>query len=1556
MSKKSQSRTGATVERYSPERPYKPRVSPPSVEDKDACAIYASVRKDASPSHEPIELAIPAMQKMLHRAGNVDGEGDGCGLLLDIPRKIWAEEVRSGGHDPSLTLDDAFAVAHVFIERKQDPERVMHDARELLGQGGFRILAERSGVVESPALGPTAREEEPVFWQVAGLVPDAKRRDPILFELLIELEHRLGVHVPSFSATTCVYKVMGTPNVLASYYPDLRDPRFETVGCFGHNRYSTNTWPSFKRVQPFSCLGHNGEINTIEQLRQEARMLAVPITPGSSDSQDLNRTIDTLVSREGLSLAEAMEMIVPPIVAEIRALPADLHSFYMYLHQSMGPFAQGPVALIARHADECVFSADAMGLRPLWQVETEDDFVFSSEPGVVPVAKMVSEPKPLAPGEKVLVEIDRGERRSTRRPHDAMLRIVRDRWLARNGVDAVAAYDRALETGGPLEGEDVPGYSEAGPAEPVKVEDRVLAGFGWQRDDVKLVQQMASNGSEPVGSLGYDGPLAALSPERQNLADYFKETVAVVTNPALDRERELEHFSTRALFGRRPSLDFAGEDTGTVETEFPVILGGHHGLAPLSDKTYRAIARKHHTYLLEDLWEEFRGRASAVDISLLESETTAGAIERIKQEAVKKVRDGAELLILTDRTVYDGERRYLDPHLATSAIDQGLKQFKVDRGEENLRRRCGIVLRSAAIRNVHDVMLALGLGANGVCAYTMVEVICVEDYESDVDNLCAALRKGIEKVISTIGIHEVRGYARQFSSIGIKPELAEIFQCESFASSAKAGSGFTELDADTNERARALAGDDEAAKPAKTFRFYPKVYKAAIATANGSGSYEEYSQKVRDLEKQSPISMRHIIGLKGDRDPVDPAGVEAGVGHHDYPIVISSMSFGSQSEPAFRAYADAAKATNILCMNGEGGEIKDMYGQYRNWRGQQVASGRFGVSAEMLNSSYVAEIKIGQGAKPGEGGHLPGKKVSEKVAAARNAAPGTDLISPSNNHDLYSIEDLAELIDELKTVNPDVRVSVKVPVVPNIGTIGLGIAKAGADIITLSGFEGGTGAARQHALRHVGLPSDIGTRAVHRALMEAGLRNRVEIWADGGYRTGHDIVKLHCLGANRVGFGTLAMVSIGCTICRGCQLDTCHVGIATQIETPQQAEEHGLKKFTPQEVDRAAESCARFFGAMGEEVKEVVASLGYDRAQDLVGRYDLLEQVGAKESIDLAPLITPLEEYLDLEPLDLPVAEEAADARAEAGLVVARPIRMEAKQASAEIAALAPEVCSGRTVISDFPRPTDANDRVLGTELAGAIARSRIFEDGPEPSDEILARLDFNGGSVAGQGLGAFNAYGVAIRVEGGAQDGVGKTMLGGTIAVMKGKGANGRRLNGSVGKSFAYGAQRGKLYVQGSADSRFCIRLSGADVVLGGEPEADIDDSRGCVVDRANAKGFAFEYMTSGRALVLGDIGPWACAGMTGGRVYVRQNAFGIDREAIEQRLGEGAKVELKDLDAEGLIDVDELLSGYCEELRATGQEEQADRMMELAADATSNFLMVSPHKVQADPSISTE
>jgi glutamate synthase (NADPH/NADH) large chain len=1550
--------------RYDPTRLYRPRRPPTTVEDRDACALYARIVKDARPTHRTIETSLAALDKMLHRAGNVDGEGDGCGVQIDIPREIWSEAIRAGGHASRLALDPSFAVLHVFIARgRGDLAATQERAREIMSRVGLRVLAERENVVDSTVLGHQAREEEPVFWQVGGLIEEPR----LCFELTVQLEQALGVHVASCSTDTVVYKVLGAPSALGRYYPDLHDGRAKTAALLGHNRYSTNTWPSFKRVQPFAVLGHNGEINTIARLRQEARMLGVPLTADGSDSQDLSRTVEALVQRDGLSLVEALELVLPPIVNEIKGMPEELRGYYMYLRQAFGPLAQGPVALISRHGDECVFSVDALGLRPLWSLETSDAFVFSSEPGVVPVADLVAEPKPLAPGEKLMVTIDRRKGESRLADHLAMQRLCCRRWRERaesvtgdasgatpRGDDAFA---QAIPTGGPLAGAEIPGYTSAGPSEPVKVEDRVLGGFGWQRDDMKLVQQMAATGAEPIGSLGYDGPLACLAPVRQNLADYFKESVAVVTNPAIDREREVEHFSCRAVLGARPGIERIPDERRTVEIAFPVLLGGHDGLAPLSDTTYREVAREHKTYLLEDLWEEFRGRGKVLDVSCLESEDVRGAIERLKHEATTAVRSGAELLVLSDRTAYEGDRRYLDPHLALAAVDLALREHFTQAGETNLRRRCGLVLRSAAIRNVHDVMVALGLGADCVCPYTMVEVALMDDYRSDISNLATALRKGIEKVISTIGIHEVRGYARLFSCIGVKPELTTIFDTPAYFGSERGGTGFAELDRDADERTRILAGDEDS-KPVKTFHFYPRVYKAAVAAANGSGAYEDYSRRVMELELEQPISLRHILDLSSDREPVPIERATAEVGLHSYPIVISSMSFGSQGEVAYRAYAEAAKRINIIAMNGEGGEIQDLYGKYPLWRGQQVASGRFGVTSEMINSSYLVEIKIGQGAKPGEGGHLPARKVTEKVAAARNATAGTDLISPSNNHDLYSIEDLAELIDELKTANPDVRVSVKVPVVPNIGTIGVGIAKAGADMITLSGFEGGTGAARSHALRHVGLPSDIGTRAVHLALMEAGIRGRVEIWADGGYRHAHDIVKLHCLGANRVGFGTLAMVSLGCTICRGCQLDTCHVGIATQIESEEEAQLKGLKKFTPQEFEQAAESCARFFHAMGEEVRTLTASLGFERAQDLVGRSDLLVQARATHAVDVRELIEPIDEMLDLEPLDLPAPPDEREA---AGLIVARPIRMQAKAASAKLAAMAGDVAPGKLLERDWDleegEPVDADDRVLGTELAGAISRRRIYEGGPPSTGDTLAALSFDGGSVGGQGLGAFNVYGVDIRVEGGAQDGVAKTMYGGKVAVMKGRNRHGTRINGSVGKSFAYGAQRGRLFVQGDADSRFCIRLSGADVVIGGEPSRPLDDSLGCVADRANIKGFAFEYMTAGRAVVLGDPGPWFCAGQTGGRVYLRVNPdWNLDRAALERRKGKGAKIAIAELDAEGVLDVQELLGHYADELRATGQDSEAERIMALAAEPEAHFLMSLPEKEQTDPSISTE
>jgi glutamate synthase (NADPH) large chain len=1555
--------------RYSPTQAYRPRRAPRTVEDQDACALFASISKRAQPAHEPIAGALAALERMLHRAGSVDGEGDGCGLQLDLPRELWAEVLRAAGHASHHALDPRFAVVHAFLPRGGELTETRTRARESMSRTGMRVLAEREGVVDSSALGPHAREEEPIFWQLGGLIDQPR----LCFELAALLEHELDVHVVSCSTSTVVYKVLGSPTALGTYYPDLLDPRTKTAAVLGHNRYSTNTWPTFARVQPFGALGHNGEINTIARLRQEARLLGVPLAAGGSDSQDLNAVIESLVHREGLSLVEALELLLPPIVNEIKGMPADLRGFSMYLRQTLGPFAQGPAALLARAGDECVFCVDALGLRPLWRLETGEHHVFASEPGVVEVAETVADPAPLAPGEKLLVTIDRARGEARLHDHPALQRLCCERWHARTGASSSprsslpgaevagpgAAFAEAIPTGGPLTGPEIPGYTSAGPSEPVKVEDRVLGGFGWQREDMRLVQQMAATGAEPIGSLGYDGPLACLSTQRQNLADYFKESVAVVTNPAIDREREVEHFSCRAVIGARPGLDEIPTRRTTVETAFPILLGGHDGLAPLGDSTYRAVARAHKTFLLEDLWEEFRGRAAVLDVSCLETESTQGAVERLKHEATAAVRGGAELLVLSDRTAYDGDRRYLDSHLALAAVDLALRESLSRDGECNLRRRCGLVLRSGAQRNVHDVMVALGLGADAVCPYTMVEVGLMDDYGSDISNLAMALRKGIEKVISTLGIHELRGYARLFSCIGVKPELTAILQTSAYAASERGGTGFAELDADGDRRRRVLAGSEEA-RTGKTFRFYPKVYKAAVAAAAGNAAYEQYSQKVRQLELEHPISLRHVLDLRSDREPIALERTSAEIGEHSYPLVISSMSFGSQGEVAYRAYAEAAKRINVIAMNGEGGEIQDLYGRYPRWRGQQVASGRFGVTSEMLNSSRLVEIKIGQGAKPGEGGHLPARKVTVRVAAARNATPGTDLISPSNNHDLYSIEDLAQLIDELKAANPEVRVSVKVPVVPNIGTIGVGIAKAGADVITLSGFDGGTGAARSHALRHVGLPSDIGTRAVHLALMEAGIRNRVELWADGGYRHAHDVMKLHCLGANRVGFGTLAMVSLGCTICRGCQLDTCHVGIATQIESAEEAQLKGLRKFTPQEYERASASCARFFEALGEELRALTAELGYERTQDLVGRSDLLVQARALDALDAHELIRPLDEMLDLEPLDLP---QALEGRESAGVTAARPADGTGRVLGT---GLSGGVARGRVVASaqrhadrsthgiamQGARPSSVPSEALRTKslpaAAGASAREELRTVAPAP-------ITVEG--VAGQGLAAFNVEGVDITVVGGAQDGVAKAMYGGRVAVMKGRNRLGRRVNGSVGKSFAYGAQRGRLYVQGDADSRFCIRLSGADVVIGGEPRQPLDDTLGCLADRANLKGFAFEYMTAGRAVVLGDPGPWCCAGQTGGRVYLRVNPdWNLDRAALERRRGKGSKVMLAELDAEGVHDVDELLRGYADALGATGQDAEAQRILTLAPAPERHFLVSVALGGQTDPSVSTE
>ncbi|BAU29646.1 glutamate synthase domain-containing protein 2 [Aneurinibacillus soli] len=1480
-------------------------------EEHDSCGIVAIIEKNGQPHRDNISKIIDALIKMEHRSGFIDGEGDGCGIVGDIPRELWAKKLAAADNSTELAYSSSFAVGHIFIPTTgHDVEDVKAGIRAMFASASLTIELEQASAVNSHVLGKNGRADEPVFWQIACQYTGSNKIENELFELLITIEETYNVHVASLSNHSASYKVMGAANILPEYFQDIQQPEFASSATIGHNRYSTNTLSNFFRVQPFTLLGHNGEINTIRKLENEAEMLGVSLVKGGSDSQNMNRTAESLIHRYGLSLFEAMEMIFPPIINEMKNLRPELQDLYVYYRQTWGHYAQGPAGIVSRYGNECIFSVDALGLRPVWMVESETSLYFSSEQGVIPVYEMVREPKALAPGEKVGVQLNPGQPITVLSHSD-----VQNLILERSGKRADFAGFRTQLS--------FPKIAKAkAPFEILEsVSNQQYAAFGWEREHIQLAEQMSTNGAEPIRSLGHDAPLAAISSARQNLADFIKESVAVVTNPAIDREREIEHFSTRMVLGGRPDLfPQNGTLTASIEVPSPILLEGTEA---------QELADQLNTVSVEQLMEHFGDHEHILPVFFTAGETIPQALERIATSAIQSAQVGARVILLDDSASHQDEQYWIDPHLVISKVDQALKTAPSASG--NLRRQVSLVLRSAAIRNLHDLAISFGLGADAVSPYLLFAAAYAKGNVQAVGNLYNTLTKGLEKVISTIGIHELRGYARLFSSIGLHTEVADVLGIVNFCGSNTAGTSFADLEADSKARYEEFGMDD--ARPAKIFHMWPRVWKSIGEVASGSLPYREFADKLIEQEKENPLSIRHLADFTIEKaeKSVDSATVDTAIGEHSLPFLISSMSFGSQNETAFRAYAEAADQLNMISLNGEGGEIKDMLGKYPRTRGQQVASGRFGVNVELANSTNLLEIKIGQGAKPGEGGHLPGRKVTAKVAAARNATLGSDLISPSNNHDIYSIEDLAQIVTELKTANHQAKVCIKVPIVPNIGTIAVGVAKAGADYITLSGFDGGTGAARVHAIQHVGLPVEIGVKAAHTALIEAGLRDQVELWADGGVKGAHDVAKLILLGANRVGFGTLAMLAVGCTTCRGCHLDTCHVGIATQIESVEEAQEHGLRRFVPRVFDVAVGNLKRLFTSIGEELCAITAELGFDRVQDMVGRADMLVQTRGLTQMDLSAMLTSA-------PFALAEPVEARVLVAPNGEV----IEEEDSYASPN----APINETFTNVLSD--------QRVLGSRYSGA--RVKPYLDGsyvnlPEVS------LTFANGCVPGNGLAAFNAEGVSIRVHGGAQDGVGKTGFGGRVAIMKSPNTRGEFINGSVGKSFCYGAQKGLYIVQGNADARACIRLSGADVIIGGELTQPVNDVAGGIGARANIKGFAFEYMTNGRALVMGDPGPWMCSGMTGGTVYLRiQPELGLDEAAITRRLAKAAKVTIQPLNAKGKEDIAYLLGEYIAELEASGQPEKAADIACLLADASEHFMMLTPVKEQADPSIATE
>jgi glutamate synthase (NADPH) large chain len=1577
------------------------------LDERDACALVASIRKNGEATHGNLKRALAALSIMGHRSGEVNGEGDGCGVLTDIPRLLWAQALEHEGKPGWLAEDRRFFVGHLMIPNTNTDFGTEATVINMLKESGVDLLLERPTPIRPQALGKMARLQAPHLWQVAGLVRNGplENVERILFDLALKIEKETKISVASLSSNIVVYKVRGSIETLYQYYPELRNPDFTTSITIGHARYSTNTATSFERVQPFSLLGHNGEINTIARLREQAQMLGVELVDGGSDSQDLDRLLASLIHHYHFTLAEAMEIAFPPILSEVEKLSPELQAMYKYYRQAFGPFAQGPAGIISRFGDECVFSVDALGLRPLWFGDTEKEYFFSSEKGVYHLDTMRIDPVPLSPGEKMRIRVRRGQAVEVLDYPAIQQRILN---LTMRRFGSIETINRRLALSSVKPGAAQSDFSEASaPAHPssdINLDNR-LSAFGWGREDREWVQELAKNGIDPISSLGYDGPLAALSKERQNISDYFKEAVAVVTNPAIDREREVEHFSTQTLIGARPPL-IPGElkEESTLAFDTPVLLDDPK-YSPKTKEVFEHLAQEPRFITLEKVTRHFyAGQVSSIPTVTLANETTAEALERIAQTAVDTVRNGSRLLILNDADSFLGENGWVDPILVLGVVDRALRQSfventpttsptpiplgdngKIDLGlvasnpQVNLRRQVGVVLRSGAIRNLHDLIMSIGMGADAIVPYLIFAAnlnepsLTLEMQTERVKNTLKALCSGIEKCISTMGIHEARGYGRLFASIGLSNEVAIALGASNYAGSHQGGLKWEDLDADLLLR-RSSYNSAGRGELSRVNHFYPKIWKAAGKLGKHESDWRTYEEHVGNTAKSTPVTIRNILDFQyPEGSNIDPSQVDLGITSHRLPFLIASMSFGSQGEIAYRAYAEAAFRLNMLSINGEGGEIPDLLGRYPFNRGIQIASGRFGITAETINSTNLIEIKVGQGAKPGEGGHLPARKVTQKVAAARHARAGVDLISPSNNHDIYSIEDLAQFIEELKTINPKARVAVKVPVVPGIGIIAVGIAKADADIIYLTGYDGGTGAARSHSLRYVGLPAEIGVVDAHRALTESGLREKVEIWADGGVRSASDVIKLMCLGANRVGFGTLPMVAIGCTICRDCQLGTCHTGITTQIETEEAAHASGIKHFVPRDFEQAVEALVNVFHGLGEAMQATIAKLGFANAQDIVGRSDLLHQISHHEKIDLCEMLVAADEHINSKPIpiSLPAHEMAILDRG--------PLHRPRNHLTTVISNLVMEsftTYQQDTVLFEDDKVTPV-DRALGTHLTGALTRFRRNwswlpghggvgghrETWRQPLDEIdtssipTTALRFFSSSVPGNGLGAYNAAPVRIVVEGGAQDGVAKGISGGRVVILKGYNHDGILIDGSVGKSLAYGGTSGIVIVQGNADSRACIRLSGADVVIGGEITKPLNDSLGFIGARANVKGFLCEYMTAGRVVVLGDPGPWICAGMTGGVLYLRpQPHLNFDHAAIQRRLAKGAKVVVQEVGENDLHHLRELLTIYAEELKHNHQGEEAQRVLNLLVDWKNTFVRVIPLGQQEEQRFATE
>lgn len=1396
--------------------------------DKDNCGFGLMAHMDGEASHQLVRTAIQALSRLTHRgAVAADGKsGDGCGILMKRPDEF----LRAVCKERNMHLNELYGVGMVFLN--QDDElaaRARHRLETELKAEGLDIVGWRPVPIDAKVCGEYALSILPRIEQVFVNAPESLRAEQ--FERHLYIARRRAkkniatkdrsFHVVTLSSQVICYKGLVLPHNLPLFYTDLNDERLKSSLCIFHQRFSTNTWPEWRLAQPFRYLAHNGEINTIQGNRNWAQARSykfetnlIPdmedirpwVSMTGSDSYSLDNMLEALIAG-GMDIFLAMRLLIPRAWQNMKLMDADLRAFYEYYSMHMEPW-DGPAGIVLTDGRYAACVMDRNGLRPARYVITKDRHItLASEIGVYDYGPDEVQAKGrLRPGEMLAVDTLNGELLLPEQIDNQLKsRYPYKQWLK----DRVTYLESSLE--------EEEACSIAMEPERLKVYRKM---FQLSNEELEqVIKVLAEGGQEAIGSMGDDTPLPVFSTKLRSVYDYFRQQFAQVTNPPIDPYRESIVMSLETCLGNEQNLfEHNAEHAVRIVVNSPVLS---------VSKFNQLLAVNDHRFTNKIL-----------ELNYPESMGLKTAIQQLCDAAVTAVKQGSKIIILSDRNITEGN---LPIHalLATGAVHHRLIN-------EGLRCDANIIVETATARDPHHFAVLIGYGASAVYPYLAYDCIChmiSEDKFRDIHAVHAVqtyrkgINKGLYKILSKMGISTITSYrgAQLFEAVGLNHEVVDL--CFTGTASRIEGACFNELEsvqkilnkqAWSPRKAVEHGGLLKYMHNSEYHSFNPDVIRA-LHNAIETGSYDDYLVYANLINHRPVTVIRDLFALNTIHDAIPIESVEAV--EEIYPRFESgAMSLGALSPEAHETLAIAMNRLGGRSNSGEGGEDPERYGTERNSKIKQVASGRFGVTPHYLVNAEVIQIKIAQGAKPGEGGQLAGQKVNELIARLRYATIGTPLISPPPHHDIYSIEDLAQLIFDLKQVNPDVLVSVKLVSEPGVGTIAAGVAKAYADLITVSGYDGGTGASPLTSVKYAGSPWELGLSETYQTLRANDLRDKVRLQIDGGLKTGLDVVKAAILGAESFGFGTVTLLSMGCKYLRICHLNNCATGVATQ-------DEHLRKNYFKGDVQRVT----HYFKFVAQETREWMSQLGVQRMNDLIGRYDLLKilpgETSKQSQLELAPLLYE-EEGSRGKPRYCQHARNTPFDKA----VLAEKMLSDAM----------PAIVNRTGMTLSYALRND--NRSIGARLSGEIAK-RYGNQGMENSPLVI---HFKG--TAGQSFGVWNCGGLHLYLEGDANDYVGKGMAGGMIVISPPPLSSfNSQENVIIGNTCLYGATGGTLYAAGMAGERLAVRNSGANVVVEG------------------AGDHCCEYMTGGVATVLGPTGINFGAGMTGGFAFVldMQNTF---------------------------------------------------------------------------------